>query len=141
MVRAAVGFDPAAMARLRRKRGLSFDALAALTGKSRRHLIGWEKAEMGPSPASLVTLADALGVKPWALTARSPGAADLTLAELRAWAGLRQEEVAAALGVSRPTYGKIEAGQRPLGPDDYALLRQLAAALGRPLGEVSRTVS
>lgn len=55
------------------------------------------------------------------------------LKELRKGAGMRQEDVAAHLGVARTTYLYIEAGVRP--PDADELVR-LAALYGIPTDEL-----
>lgn len=108
-------FDPAAMARLRAERGLSFDRLAVQMGRRRPNVIVYEKGTVAPTPSVLVELAAALGVAPAELTTASPETAEL--ADLRVWAGKTIAEAAADAGVPRSTWEKTERGQRPLGHD------------------------
>lgn len=124
-------FSGAALARLRQDRGLSHDALAELVGILRPNLIAYEKGRRLPSPATLSTIAAALGVAPadLALVPRS----DWTLADLRAFAGLSKTEVAEALGVARSTYDAYETGRRQL---LEAYIPPLARMLGSDESEI-----
>ena len=123
------GFDPTAMARLRKARGLSLDALGERVGRARPNVIKWEAGE-APSPPKLAILARALEVEPWQLTVVKPQVAEL--ADLRAWAGLTRRELAARAGIRRSTYSDIERGSVPLGAE-------AAAAVARVLDcDVSR---
>lgn len=123
------GFDPVAMARLRKARGLTLDALGERVGRARPNVIKWEAGE-APSPPKLVALARALDVDPWQLTVRKPPGAEL--ADLRDWAGLTRRELAARAGIRRSTYAEIERGAAPLSPE-------AAAAVARALDcDVSR---
>ena len=126
-------FDPAAMVRLRRARGLSHDALGERVGRARPNLIAWEKGPARPSPAKLVVLARALEVEPWELTTVGP--AEATLADLRGWAGLTQPELAERAGIARSTYSLIERGGLALRPDTA---ERIAVVLGVDVGEVER---
>jgi transcriptional regulator with XRE-family HTH domain len=98
------GFDPAAMARLRKARGLTLDALGERVGRARPNVIKWEAGE-APSPPKLVALARALDVDPWQMTLRKPQAAEL--ADLRDWAGLTRRALAARAGIRRSTYAEV----------------------------------
>ncbi len=124
-------FDPAALAEYRRRRGLSLDQLGERIGRARPNLITWEKGRSTPSPPKLVALAEALGVKPWQLTTIDPRSAEL--ADLRAWAGLSQQELADQAGVVRATYALVERAELPLRPE---VAQELARALGRRVREV-----
>ena len=124
-------FDPAALAKYRRQRGLSLDQLGERIGRARPNLITWEKGRSTPSPPKLVALAAALGVKPWQLTTIEPRSAEL--ADLRAWAGLSQQELADQAGLVRATYALVERTELPLRPD-------VAQALSRVLGRQVRQV-
>ena len=126
------GFDAAAMARLRKERGLTLDALGALVRRARPNVIKWEAGE-APSPAKLVALARALGVEPWQLTGTRPQAAEL--ADLREWAGLTRRDLAARAGIRRSTYADIERGNAPLSP---TTAEALAEALDCDPGLVER---
>lgn len=127
------GFDPNALVRLRRARGLSHDALGERIDRPRPNIIKWEQGETTPSPEKLVVLARALGVDPWRLTRTRPASAEL--ADLRDWAGMTRRDLAAAVGLTRETYSRLERGQIEL-DDDVA--GALAAALGRDVGEIKR---
>lgn len=118
-------FDPEALAALRRRRGLSHDALGRLVGQTRNNLIAWEKGRVLPSPANLVRLAAALEVDPLELTTVTLRTA--TLADLRARAGLSRPTVAAALGIGRSSYDRYERGRGP---------RELPAGIAAQLAEL-----
>ena len=124
-------FDPAALAEYRRRRGLSLDQLGARIGRARPNLITWEKGRSTPSPPKLVALAAALGVKPWQLTTIEPRSAEL--ADLRAWAGLSQQELADQAGLVRATYALVERAELPLRPD---VAQALSRVLGRQVREI-----
>lgn len=47
------------------------------------------------------------------------------LREARDAAGVPQEQAGAVIGVSQPTYGRIEGGERPLKGDELVLLADL----------------
>lgn len=111
------------MARLRKERGLTLDALGERVGRARPNVIKWEAGE-APSPPKLVALARALEVEPWRLTTTKPQAAEL--ADLRDWAGLTRTELATRAGIRRSTYADIERGIAPLMP-------QVAATVARVL--------
>lgn len=118
-------FDPEALAALRRRRGLSHDALGRLVGQTRNNLIAWEKGRVLPSPANLVRLAAALEVDPLGLTTVTLRTA--TLADLRARAGLSRPRVAAELGIGRSSYDRYERGRGP---------RELPAGIAKQLAEL-----
>ena len=124
-------FDPAALAEYRRRRGLSLDQLGARIGRARPNLITWEKGRSTPSPPKLVALAAALGVKPWQLTTIEPRSAEL--ADLRAWAGLSQQELADQAGLVRATYALVERAELPLRAD---VAQALSRVLGRQVREI-----
>jgi transcriptional regulator with XRE-family HTH domain len=126
-------FDASALVHLRRERGLSHDALGQLIGRARPNVIAWEKGMAKPSPAKLVELARALAVHPSKLTTTSSQMA--TLADLRAWAGLTQGDLAAEAELVRSTYSQLERGLLPLGPD---VAGRLASALGVEVSDVER---
>ena len=130
-VKGVRNFDPTAMARHRRRKGLSLDQLGERIGRARPNLITWEKGRSSPSPRKLVALAEALGVKPWQLTTVDPRSPEL--ADLRTWAGLSQQELADDAGVVRATYALVERAELPLRPD-------VAEALARVLGKRPRDI-
>lgn len=55
------------------------------------------------------------------------------VADLRAWAGLSQQELADRAGVVRATYALVERAELPLRPE---VAQELARALGRRVREV-----
>lgn len=127
-------FDPQALIRLRKARGLSHDALGARVARARPNMIAWEKGAAKPSPGKLVGLAQALEVEPWELTTVGPDNAEL--ADLRSWAGLTQQELADKAGIMRSTYSLLERGGLPLRSD---VAERIAKALGRDRDEVQRS--
>ena len=118
-------FDPAALVRVRRARGLTQDALGALVALSRPALIAYEKGQRTPGPTILHRLATALDVDVLRLTSATLRTATMT--DLRARAGLSKTALAAILGLPRHTYNRIERGLRQPEPE---LVPQLATALG-----------
>ena len=118
-------FDPTALVRLRRARGLTQDALGELVGLSRPALIAYEKGQRTPGPKILHRLATALDVDVLKLTSVTLRTA--TMRDLRARVGVTKTELAAALDLRRHTYDRIERGARELEPE---LAPQLAAILG-----------
>lgn len=125
-IEAVASFDPEALRRLRRARRLSHDALAERVSIARPNLIAYEQGKKRPSPRTLRALATGLGADPiqlLAVTARTATLADLRAAK----AGLTTTETAAALGVPRHSYDRMEAGKRPL---DAATAVRLAELLG-----------
>ncbi len=105
---AVPSFDPAALRRLRRARGLSHDALGAEVGISRPSLISYEKGTRGIGVHNLHLLARALGVDPLELTTATRATA--TIADLRARVGLRRTDLAGLLGIHR-TMGSHRTGE------------------------------
>lgn len=118
-------FDPGALVRLRRARGLSHDALAELVDSARPTLIAYEKGTRTPGPATLLRLATALDVDVLDLTTTTLERAGL--ADLRARVGLSKTEISARLGMARHTVDRIERGVRELEP---ATAEALADVLG-----------
>jgi transcriptional regulator with XRE-family HTH domain len=124
----AVGFRASELARLRAARGLSLDALARAVGVSDRSRVAhWEAGTEVPQPKTLVVLARLFEVHPLELLEGGRGAP--TLATLRSAAGLTRGQAAQRVGMSRPAYLRLDAGQgrRTLPPD---LTAALAAAFG-----------
>ncbi len=116
-------FNGTALRQARVARGLSHDALARLTGRTRGHLIDWEQGRYRPSPALLVVLAEALDLDPFELLDVTEDTA--TLADLRGRAGLATVDVADHLGVHPTTYRRLERGRAPLSQDTAATLAAL----------------
>ena len=83
-------------------------------------------AQRSPNPTTLVAIARAVGVAAHELTTTDPE--EVTLRDLREYAGLYQKEVAEAIGwTSSRSYADIEAGHRAL---PTRLRRRLANVLG-----------
>ena len=128
------GFDPDALVRARKARGLSQEAMGEAVGRARTNIIPWEKvAGDTPSPRNLVLLAQVLDVQPWELTTVDPEVAEL--ADLRTWAGLTQRELADAAQIARSSYSLLERGGLPLHGE---VAERIAAELGRTVEEVQR---
>lgn len=136
MTEGVKSFDPSALVRLRKERGLSHDALGERVGRARPNVILWEKGPAKPSPAKLVVLARALDVQPWELTTAGPETAEL--ADLRGWAGLTQQELADKAAVMRSTYSLLERGGLPLRRD---VAERIAAAIRCDVEVVERAAA
>jgi DNA-binding XRE family transcriptional regulator len=120
----------------RPRAGLSIDELAARVGAVRALIIDYEAGRKVPGPARLVALAEAVGVRPEALSGVAVGRARLV--DLRCWAGLTAEQAAGALGVSRWAYSKWEQhGAIPHGHERMAFESAAATLFGRPVGTVT----
>jgi transcriptional regulator with XRE-family HTH domain len=124
-------FDPAALARLRRAKQLSHDALAELVASARPTLIAYEQGSRTPGPATLHRLAGALGVDVLELTSTTLDQA--TLADLRARVGLSKTEISSRLKLQRHTYDRIERGARDL---EAEIAEAFAGVLGVPAAAV-----
>ena len=125
-IEAVASFDPSALRRLRQAKRLSHDGLADRVGIARPNLIAYEQGKKRPSPKTLRALAAALGADPLQLL--SVTARTATLADLRAAkGGLTTTETAAAVGLPRHSYDRMEAGRRPL---DAETAQRLAELLG-----------
>lgn len=118
-------FDPEALRKLRESRGLSHDSLGAMVRVARPNLIGYEKGRERPGIEVLGDLARALEVDPLALTTATP--ATVTLADLRARAGLTKSALATRVGLGRYMWDQIERGKRTLQP---GVVPVAASALG-----------
>ena len=75
----------------------------------------WERGQHRVDVGSLAAIAAALAVDP--LDLLDPDT-PVTLALLRARAGLTQTATAAAVGISRTSWARIESGQRRIWPDE-----------------------
>lgn len=135
-VEAVRSFDPEALRRLRRARGLSHDALAELVDVARPNLIAYEKATKRPGVEILIALARALGVDPLALTTSTARTA--TLADLRARAGVTKTDLADGLGMARSTWDLIERGGRRLQPETAAAVAEILGVSERTLRQALR---
>ena len=105
--------------------GITQAELAARIGHQGPGAISqWERGQHRVDVSSLTNLAKALKVDP--LDLLDPDAT-VTLALLRARAGLSQAKAAEAVGISRNSWARIEAGTRRIWPDE---LDAAARALG-----------
>jgi transcriptional regulator with XRE-family HTH domain len=133
-------FDPASLRRLRRRHGLSHDALGARVGINRPALIAYEKGSKRVGLHSLHLLAAALGVDPLELTTATRDTA--TLADLRARAGVSKTDLADRLGLDRTTWERVERGERGLRPDvAEAVAEVLAVEPGEVLAARERGIT
>jgi DNA-binding XRE family transcriptional regulator len=120
----------------RPRAGLSIDELAARVGAVRALIIDYEAGRKVPGPARLVALAEAVGVRPEALS--GVAVARARPVDLRCWAGLTAQQAAGALGVSRWAYSNWEhQGAIPRGHDQVAFESAVAILFGRPVGTVT----
>jgi transcriptional regulator with XRE-family HTH domain len=123
-IEAVTSFDASALRRLRQAKRLSHDGLADRVGIARPNLIAYEQGKKRPSPKTLRSLAAALGADPLQLL--SVTARTATLADLRAAkGGLTTTETAAAVGLPRHSYDRMEAGRRPLDAETAGRLAEL----------------
>ena len=123
-IEAVTSFDASALRRLRQAKRLSHDGLADRVGIARPNLIAYEQGKKRPSPKTLQSLAAALGADPLQLL--SVTARTATLADLRAAkGGLTTTETAAAVGLPRHSYDRMEAGRRPLDAETAGRLAEL----------------
>lgn len=129
-------FDPEALRRIRWRRGMSHDALAAVVEVARPNLIAYEQGTKRPGVEILGALARALGVDPWALT--TARARTATVADLRARAGITKTDLARRLGIARSTWDLIERGDRQLRPELAVVVAELLAVDERGLRQALR---
>jgi transcriptional regulator with XRE-family HTH domain len=104
---------------LRRGRGLSADQLAARAGVSKGSLVALENAAGNPNLATLVRLADALGVTVTALMGEPPGPAVRVYDAAQAstlWQG--PDGGTARILVTTPTAAPVELWRWDLGPGE-----------------------
>ncbi len=117
------GFSAAALRRARADAELRVDELARLIGVSRQTVTAWENGTSRPSPAVLRTLAGVLRMTTADLVPIRE--VDLRISDLRALAGLTQEQVAEHLGVSTTAVGDLERGFRAVDDAHTELLAEL----------------
>lgn len=97
------------MARARVECGYSQSELARmLRVAGQQRVVNWEQGRETPRPEYVAKLAKLLSVSPFELLGADRGSADLPT--LRIAHGMAAYEVAARLGVSRPTYSRLERG-------------------------------
>jgi len=111
MARSGVqGFSPTAFRRQRSRQQLSLSELSLLSGVSAATISAWETGKAAPSPRTLASAAETLGV---AMADLVPVKEDrLVLANLRHRVGLTQQAAAKAVGLKRSMYAAIESGFR-----------------------------
>jgi transcriptional regulator with XRE-family HTH domain len=106
--------------------------VAERIGVARTNYVVYETGRQSPNAAHLAAIASAVGVDPRALTTTT--ADQVTLRDLREYAGLTHQQLAAKLGYSAArSYRDIELGHKELAP---AVARLLARALRTNLAEV-----
>jgi transcriptional regulator with XRE-family HTH domain len=119
------GFSPAALRRHRSLKHYSLSEVSTLSGVSATTINAWETGRSRPSPRTLGAVADALGVQVADLAPIKE--ADVHMPDLRFQAGLNQQDLADAAGLTIGILSTIELGHRQ--PDDKQVTA-LAAALG-----------
>jgi transcriptional regulator with XRE-family HTH domain len=106
----APGFDPRRLRDARTAARLTQTALAEAADVPLQQVKEWEAGRRVPQVDNLAALARALQVSPLDLLDRDADR-DLTLQELRAAAGLTQQQAASRAGLLRTTYSQIERGE------------------------------
>lgn len=96
------------MAAARTTAGLTQQQLAQVVGTTQTRVSDWERGVMDPRPALMVELAAAVGIDALELLGADP--AQPVLEDLRLAAGLTQQALAAAAGISLSRYRRIELG-------------------------------
>lgn len=118
----ASGFDGSIVQQLREERGLSRSAFAASLGVDVDTVRQWEVGISEPAVRILPRLAAAVGVEVEDLHRRATEVR--TLRDLRRRAGLTQEAVGLALGVSKSAISTAERGLSTLGSEHVPTLAQ-----------------
>lgn len=139
--KAVDNFDARALRQARERAGLTQAEMAKRLKMARTNYIRFEAGHASPIAATLVAMAKALGVNPQDLTTTAPN--EVTLRDLRNFAGLTPQQVAERLGYrAARTYRDIENGHKTLAPD---LATPLARVFKVPKAELlaawERTIS
>jgi transcriptional regulator with XRE-family HTH domain len=128
-----IGFRPQALSHARKGAWLSQEQLAAALGVASSTVGMWEIGSASPRPATLVALANALGVGVDELLEGRPDQASLR--GLRERAGLSIGEAAARLGIGAATVGRWERGTSIVPLDRCP---DLAHLYGRSVEQIER---
>jgi transcriptional regulator with XRE-family HTH domain len=120
--------SPARLQAARRRAKLSQRALAEAVGCSRSDISAYETGRTAPLVETLWKVATALKTPVRDLL--EPGE-PLSLQLLRYEAGLRQQDVADALGWPRSSWAALERGEATLHPEDVPAVRDALASTGR----------
>ena len=136
-MRRNAAFDLRAVRRARLLAGLTVAEVAARVGVSDGAVKSWEAGRRTPTAATLLRLADALGVTVDDLL--DPTVRQRDLAGLRQSAGLDRGAAASALGCSETTLRRVERGVM-LPPDPVAMAR-LYRVTAAELAQAARLVS
>lgn len=104
------GLDPAALVRLRKKRGLTQDDLGLKLGVNTQSILNWESGRAAPSPQSFKRLLEVLQVTDKQIVAEN--SANDTLAVYRQRAGLTQRTAISSTEIQRYRFLDIERGVR-----------------------------
>lgn len=129
------------MRRARETAGLSQAAVAERLGIARPNYVPFERLDLErartPNPATLVALARILDIEPRSLTTTASD--EITLRDLREYAGMSGQQAAEALGWSaQRSYYELEAGIRPLTDD---ITTRLAAVFNVSAAELTAASS
>ncbi len=114
------GFSPAALRRVRAQKHLTLAELYTLSGVSGATINAWERGRATPTPRTLGSVAEALGVRVADLVTVKES--DLRMADLRSQAGLTQHGLAAATGITMAVLTAIESGHRQADDEQLEVL-------------------
>lgn len=117
------GFSPARLRRRRSDARFTLEQLALLSGVGQQTLSAWETGKSEPTPHKLAAVAAVLRVTVADLTAIPDN--DVQLADLRFLQGLKQADVAKALGVPLSAVSRMERAMRTPTDDQLVTLALL----------------
>ncbi len=138
MVRRVVhGLDPAALARLRRDRGLTQDDLALQVGVTSHAIHTWESGRSKPGPQNFKRLLRILQVTEGELVIAT---AQPSLAAHRQRAGLTQTAAIEATGIPRHRLLDIERGVRLPRPEDAEKIAAIYSIMPTEVMELCQTL-
>jgi transcriptional regulator with XRE-family HTH domain len=129
--RGPIGFDGTLLRAARKAAALTQRELGERVGTTEAGVSQWETGRRVPSSDRVAELARSLGVRPGDLVTAS---GEVSLAYLRAVAGLDQHQVAGRARMDTRAYGRIERGQAAHLSTAHA--GALAAALGVEIDDV-----
>ena len=130
-------FNPASLRAARLAAGLTQAEVAKRAGMARTNYVNLEAGGTNPGLHILPRLAKAVGVEPRELI--DLHADEVTLRDLREWAGLSQTETARALGFKSATsYARIETGRTE---PSAANIKALAKTFGVTIAQLEHTLA
>lgn len=143
MARGTGRFSPEVLRDLRKAkpvdgRLLSAAALARMIGTSKARILAYEKGTSTPEPARVAELARVFRVPSRELYQPSKG--QVTLRDIRSYAGLTAAELAQSIGVSRTTYRDLELSAIVPPRHTSTLLARLAKSVNLPPRMIERAL-